>query len=54
MGNRALSTFLDEGSYLFSTYDLATNKAAVSMGVPYENRLEGQWNFIYMAHRVND
>ena len=24
------------------------------MGVPYENRLEGQWNFIYMAHRVND
>ena len=54
MGNRALAVFLTEGYYIYSTYDLRTNNPASSIGVPYEDRLEGSWNFIYMAYRMRE
>lgn len=52
MGNRALSAFVISQKYLFSTYDLEKNNPAASETIPYDNDLEGQWNFIYMGYQM--
>lgn len=52
LGNRALTAFVTEGSYLFSTYDIEKNEPAMLANLPYGDNLEGSWTFVYMGYQM--
>lgn len=50
-GDRTLAAWVVGRNYYFGTYDLITQNAMVSQLVPYENNLEGEWNYLYFCYK---
>lgn len=48
-GDRTLALVLGPGTYGFRTYNLVNNVPNLSQDVKYDDKLEGEWNFIYQC-----
>lgn len=47
-GDRVLAAFVERGVYVFSTYD--ARNPLDRQSIPYEDDLEGNWNFVYFSY----
>ncbi|CAD8140693.1 unnamed protein product [Paramecium octaurelia] len=49
VGDRTLALWLTQGQYGFRTYNLANNNPNLSQDINYDDKLEGEWNFVYFC-----
>ena len=48
-GDRTLALWLGPGFYGFRTYNLVNNVPNLAQDIKYDDKLEGEWNFIYQC-----